>query len=68
MGKGRIVSNLTRWEVGQDIIECVDTLREKNKEIRNSGFIEESDAIEASINLLAGVFNKNNAETHGFGL
>jgi len=62
----RIVSNLTRWEVGQDIISCYDLLGEKDVEIRNSGYNEESDAIRSAMASLAKVFNKNNLEAHGF--
>lgn len=64
----RIVSNLTRWEVGQDLIACVDLLREKDREIRNSGFTEESYALREAAQLISAVFNKNNKESHGFGL
>lgn len=66
--KGRIVSNLTTWEVGQDLIAVADLISEKDVEIRNSGFIEQSDALRKAREIIAGVFNKHHLESHGFGL
>jgi hypothetical protein len=68
MGKGRIVSNLTSWEVGQDLIAVADLIAEKNGEIRNSGFIEQSDALQKAHQIIAEVFDKYHLESHGFGL
>lgn len=66
--KGRIVSNLTAWEVGQDLIAVADLISEKDGEIRNSGFIEQSDALRKARSLIAIVFDKHHQESHGFGL
>lgn len=68
MAKGRIVSNLTTWEVGQDLCACYDYLCEKLPEIRRSGFTEQQRALEAAIDSIAVCFNKNHEESHGFGL
>lgn len=66
--KGRIVSNLTSWEVGQDLIAVADLISEKDGEIRNSGFIEQSDALRRAREAIAEVFDKHHLDSHGFGL
>lgn len=68
MSKGRIVSNLTTWEVGQDLISVADLISEKDGEIRNSGFIEQSDALRKARELISEVFDKHHLDSHGFGL
>ncbi len=62
----RIVSNLTKWEVGQDLIAICDLISEKDGEIRNSGFIEESNTLQDCRKRIAEVFNK--LDSHGFRL
>jgi hypothetical protein len=66
--RNRIVSNLTLYEVGQDLIDCADTIGEKIKEIENSGFTEQAKALHEAKKIITNCFNKNHGESHGFGI
>jgi len=61
------MKKLTKWEVGQDLIDCYDKLREKIAEIKGQ-YPEQCGALIDSADRIAEVFNRLHDESHGFGL
>lgn len=56
---------MTAWDAGQDLIACVDTLGEKEKNLRNAGFIKLADTVRKTRLALGDAFNAHDSHTFG---
>ena len=60
-------TELTVWEVGQDLIHCYDELCEKLAELKSSQKYEaQFEALNSAADGIAKAFNQKHSESHGF--
>lgn len=60
------MSNLTKWEIGQDLIAASDYLAEKIDDIKADISEEDLKTLNYALALIGNVFNNNN--DHKFGI